>query len=208
MKKIATSLAALLVLFCLNFAIGCQQQKGASSEQDYSEQQNARDQHASQQNQGAQLSGDQQFIAEAAIDGRFEVEAGRLAATKASNPAVKRFAQKLVEDHSKANQQLESLPQAGQVLQSLSMPEDKRNAVDQLSQLSGKEFDRAFIDQIVHEHEKAVARFQEVAASAQDAQVKQFAAQTLPGLQQHLQTAKSLQSRLSRDSAGGQRNQQ
>lgn len=69
MKKSAT-LLALLALVCLSFAAGCQQQKGASSEGDYS-QSRTTDQQASQQQQP---SGDRQFLSEAAIDGRAEVE--------------------------------------------------------------------------------------------------------------------------------------
>lgn len=193
MKKSAT-LLALLALVCLSFAVGCQQQKGASSEGDYSETQRANDQQASQQNQ--QQNGDQQFLSEAAMDGQAEVELGKLGSTKASNPAVKRFAQTLVKDHAKANQELQSLPQASQASQSASLPEEKQKAVSELSQLSGREFDRAFVEKAVEEHEKAVARFQEAASSAQDPQVKQFASQQLPTLQQHLKTAKSLQSQV------------
>lgn len=193
MKKSAT-LLALLALVCLSFAVGCQQQKGASSEGDYS-QPRTTEQQAPQQEQ--QPSGDRQFLSEAAIDGRSEVELARTATTKASSPAVKRFAQKLVEDHSKANQQLESLPQGREVLQSLTIPQEKQSTVEHLSKLSGKEFDRTFVEHAVEDHEKAVARFQEAANSAQDPEVKQFAAQTLPVLRRHLEMAKSLQTQLS-----------
>jgi putative membrane protein len=202
MKKSAPFLTLVLALVCLTLA-GCQQQKGASSEGGYSEPRTT-DQQASQQNQ-QQLSGDQQVIADAAIAGQAEMELSRTATTKTSNPAVKRLAQKLVEDHSKANQQLESLPQASQVLQSLNIPEDKRGKIEQISKLSGKEFDRAFIDHAVEAHEKSVVRFQGAASSAQGSEVKQFASQTLPVLQQHLEMAKSLQSQLA--GSGGRKGQ-
>jgi predicted outer membrane protein len=202
MKKSAPFLTLVLALVCLSFA-GCQQQKGASSEGDYSETQRGSDQQAQQSR--TQAGGDRQFLTEAAIDGRLEVELGRLAATKASSPAVKRFAQKLVEDHSKANQQLESLPQAREVSQSASIPAEKQSIVDHLSKLSGREFDRAFAQHAVEDHEKAAALFQEAATNAQDQQVKQFAAQTLPILQEHLEMAKSLQAQLA--GRGGRKGQ-
>jgi len=206
MKRPTTVFATLFL--CLSF-FGCSQQKSASKEGDYSKQQDAAQQQG-QQNQGAsgsQLRGDQQFISEAAQDNLTEIQVGKVAAQKASDPAVKRFAQRLVDDHTKANQQLQSLPGANQVLQSVSLPEEKRQAIDQLSGLSGKEFDRAFIDQMVQDHEKAVSRFQEVASSASDPQVKQFASQTLPVLQRHLEQAKALQSRLSRSGGSSNRTQ-
>ena len=207
MKRLSTFLVALLTVMCLSF-FGCSQQKG-SSEKEYSNPQtagSAQQQQQESQTASQQLSGDQRFISEAAQDGRAEVELGQLAAKKSSDPAVKRFAQKVVTDHSKANQQLESLPEAGQVAQSANVSEDKRRTMDDLANLSGKDFDRKYIDEMVSDHEQAVSRFQDAASTASDPQVKQFATKTLPTLKQHLEMAKSLQARLSR--AGGGSTQQ
>jgi putative membrane protein len=204
MNRLNTIVLAVLALMCLSF-FGCSQQKGAS-QKEYSSQQSggSAQQQQAEANPQQQLSPDQQFIAEAAQDGRAEVQLGQMAQRKASDPGVKRFAQRLVTDHMKANQQLESLPQAGQVKQPANTPDERRTTTDQLSGLSGKEFDRRFMDEMVRDHEKAVSRFQEAASGASDQQVKQFAAQILPVLKQHLQTAKSLQARLS----GGSSSQQ
>jgi putative membrane protein len=207
MKRLSTFLVALLTVMCLSF-FGCSQQKG-SSEKEYSNPQtagSAQQQQQESQTASQQLSGDQRFISEAAQDGRAEVELAQLAAKKSSDPAVKRFAQKVVTDHSRANQQLESLPEAGQVAQSANVPEDKRRTMDDLANLSGKDFDRKYIDEMVSDHEQAVSRFQDAASTASDPQVKQFATKTLPTLKQHLEMAKSLQARLSR--AGGGSTQQ
>jgi len=208
MTKVHPRITTLALLF-FGFIFGCSQQKSASNEGESSKQQGSAQQQSqpAQGTSGSQMSGDQQFITEAAQDNQVEIQVGKLAAQKASDPAVKRFAQKLADDHTKANQQLQSLPGADQVLQSVSLPEDKRQAIDQLSGLSGKEFDRAFIDQMVQDHEKAVSRFQEVASSATDPQVKQFASQLLPTLQRHLEQAKALQSRLSGSGGGSNRTQ-
>lgn len=83
------------------------------------------------------------------------------------------------------------------MLQSLTLPQEKQSTVEHLSKLSGREFDRTFVEHVVEDHEKAVARFQEAANNAQNSEVKQFAAQTLPVLQRHLEMAKSLQTQLS-----------
>ncbi|MCI0351411.1 MAG: DUF4142 domain-containing protein [Acidobacteriales bacterium] len=195
MRKPSMPLIAILALFCVTFFAGCQQQKGASDRDREANQASQTQQtQPTPEAQTEQLSGDQRFLVEAVQDGRTEVELGQLAASKASSPAVKRLAQKIVADHTKLNQQLESLPQASQVSQSASVPEEKGSAVERLSQLSGKEFDQAFLEQVVQEHESAVSRFKEAAATAQDPDVKQLASRALPILEQHLQMAKSLQS--------------
>jgi putative membrane protein len=190
MRKISNPLIAVFALFCLAFFAGCQQQKGAS-EREAEQQQSSAQQP--QPAQTEQLSGDQKFLAEAAQDGKAEIELAQLAESKASSPGVKRLAQKLVADHTKANKQLESLPQASQALQSAAVPAATGSTVDRLSQLSGKEFDQAFVEQVIQDHENAISRFKDAAASAQDPEVKQFATKTLPILEQHLQMAKSLQ---------------
>jgi putative membrane protein len=201
MRKLSMPFIALLALFSFTFFVGCQQQKSASQREADQENQTQQSQR-SEPTQSAQVSGDQRFIAEAAQDGRSEVELGQLAASKASSPAVKKLAQKMVADHTKANQQLESLPQASQALQSATPPPQAGGTADRLSQLSGKEFDRAFVEQVIQDHENAISRFKEAAASAQDPDVKRFASQTLPTLEQHLQMAKSAQKAL-----GGSRSQ-
>lgn len=201
MRKLSMPSIALLALFSFTFFAGCQQQKSASQREADQENQAQQSQPA-EPAQTAQVSGDQQFIAEAAQDGRSEVELGQLAASKASSPAVKKLAQKIVADHTKANQQLESLPQASQAMQSATPPAKEGGTADRLSQLSGKEFDRAFVEQVIQDHENAISRFKEAAASAQDPDVKRFASQTLPILEQHLQMAKSAEKAL-----GGSRSQ-
>ena len=188
----------------MTFFAGCSQQKGASDREKAAEPTPADQEQQAQQTQSEQLSGDTKFIAEAAQDGRAEIELAQTATTKASNPAVKRLAQKLVTDHTKLNHQLESLPQASQAMQSAGVPAEKQAAVDRLSQLSGKEFDRAFVEQLVQDHESAVSLFKEAASSAQSPEVKQFASRALPVLQQHLEAAKSLENRLSASTGGEQ----
>ena len=194
MRKLSMPFIALLALFCFAFA-GCQQQKGASQREADQENQ-AQQSPSSEKPETAQVSGDQQFIAEASQDGRSEVELGQLAEKQASSPVVKRLAVKIVTDHTKANQQLELLPEASQALQSATPPPKEGGTADRLSQLSGKEFDRAFVEQVIQDHESAISRFKEAASSAQSPDVKRFASQTLPTLEQHLQMAKSAQKAL------------
>ena len=135
---------------------------------------------------------DHQFLDKAAQGGKAEVELGQLAQQKASSDEVKKFGERMVTDHSKANDQLQQL--AGQ--KGVTLP-DKLNTKDQatksrLEKLSGKQFDRAYMRDMVKDHTKDVNEFQREANSAKDPDVKSFAQATLPTLQDHLKEAKQI----------------
>jgi putative membrane protein len=135
---------------------------------------------------------DKKFATNAALGGMTEVELGKLAMQKASSDAVKQFGQKLIDDHTKANEQLKEI--AGK--ESISMPESldsKHQArVDKLSKLSGTAFDKAFIKDAVKDHEHDVSEFKSEAQNGSDPNIKQFASNTLPVLEEHLTMAKDL----------------
>jgi len=135
---------------------------------------------------------DTKFMKEAADGGMAEVQLGQLAASKASSDDVKKFGQRMVDDHSKANDQLKQLASQKQV----DLPQDvsaKHKATkERLSKLSGAEFDRAYMSEMLKDHKKDVAEFERESKSAKDQDVKNFAAQTLPTLQEHLKQAQSI----------------
>lgn len=137
---------------------------------------------------------DVQFMKKAAEGNKAEVELGKMAEQKASSGAVKAFGQRMMKDHQQATEQLESV--AGKF--GVTLP-NKVNAKDQatkdrLEKLSGKEFDQAYMREMVKDHTKDVAEFKHAAASALNPDVKNFAQQTLPTLQDHLKQAKSIAS--------------
>ncbi len=135
---------------------------------------------------------DQRFVKEAADGGMAEVELGRLASEKASNDDVKKFGQRMVDDHSKANDQLKQLASSKGITLP-SQPSAKHKAtLDRLSKLSGDQFDKAYMSDMLADHKKDVAAFQRESRSGSDPDVKSFAAQTLPTLQDHLKNAQSL----------------
>lgn len=121
-----------------------------------------------------------------------EVTLGKLAAEKGSTDAVKQFGQRMVDDHTKANEELKKIATA----QSLSIPDsiDKKHQsrVDKLSKLTGAEFDRAYIKDQLKDHQQDVREFQDEAQNGSDAAVKDFAGKTLPTLQEHLAMVKEL----------------
>jgi putative membrane protein len=134
-------------------------------------------------------SPDSHFVMEAADGGMAEVEMGKLAVEKASSPDVKNFGQRMVDDHSKANDELKQVAsQKGITLPSA--PSAKHKAkMDKMSKLSGAAFDKAYMDDMVADHKKDVGEFQKEASSGKDPDVKAFASKTLPTLQDHLKMA-------------------
>lgn len=140
---------------------------------------------------GAFAEADANFVAEASAAGIAEVEMGRLAASKAASPGVRQFGEMMVNDHSKANTELQALSQQ-RVPTATAMPPEHQRAHDRLAGLSGQRFDRRYITIQVREHEKAVHLFERQATSGHDPQLRQFAADKLPALKQHLQMAQSL----------------
>jgi putative membrane protein len=73
------------------------------------------------------------------------------------------------------------------------MPKSDTETYAQLSKLSGAEFDKAYANEMVKDHEKDVAEFQKEAMSGKDPALKEFAAKTLPTLESHLQQAREMQ---------------
>jgi putative membrane protein len=135
---------------------------------------------------------DRQFIKKAAEGGLAEVQLGQLATEKADSQDVKQFGQRMVDDHTKANDQLKQV--ASQ--KGVTVP-DKLSAKDaatkaRLEKLSGKAFDRAYMRDMVIDHTKDVSEFRMESKNAKDPDVKNFASQTLPTLQDHLKEAKSI----------------
>ena len=135
---------------------------------------------------------DRQFIKKAAEGGLAEVQLGQLATEKASSPEVKQFGQRMVDDHTKANDQLKQVASE----KGVSVP-DKLSAKDaatkaRLEKLSGKSFDRAYMKDMVTDHTKDVSEFRMASKNAKDPDVKNFASQTLPTLEDHLKQAKDI----------------
>jgi putative membrane protein len=135
---------------------------------------------------------DHSFMKEAADGGLAEVELGQLAGEKSSNPQVKEFGQRMASDHGKANEQLKQIAsQKGVTLPT--EPSAKHKATkERLSKMSGDEFDKAYMSAMLKDHKKDVAAFQQESEKGKDPDVKNFAAQTLPTLQDHLKHAQSI----------------
>jgi len=135
---------------------------------------------------------DQRWVMTAARDGIAEVELGRLASEKASSSEVKDFAKKMVDDHSKANDELKSIASTKNITLPTETDGKHKAAIDRLSKMSGEAFDRAFAQDMLSDHKKAVSAFRTESKSGKDPEVKAFAAKTLPTLESHLKQAEDL----------------
>ncbi|PRA20823.1 DUF4142 domain-containing protein [Pseudomonas poae] len=134
------------------------------------------------------------FVENAAQGGTIEVAAGKLALEKSSSADIKTFAQHMIDEHTKANSELVALAKK----LDLEIPDDAAltdKAKKAILELREESFDKGYVNNQVAAHEKTVELFKEEAASSDHAELKAFAAKTLPTLEAHLKTAKELQAK-------------
>jgi putative membrane protein len=141
-------------------------------------------------------SSDQAFVVTAALAGMAEVEHGKLATGKAVNLKVKELGERMIADHTLAGNELKSLAASKQITLPAALDPPHQAAHDKYAKLSGGEFDRTYIQDMVADHQKAVADFTAEANNGKDSEVKAWASKTLPGLQAHLKMAQDLQREL------------
>lgn len=163
--------------------------------------------NAGNMNAGGQMGGaavnstDRKFVMDAAMGGMMEVELGRLAVERGASDAVRQFGQQMVDDHTRANQQLMERASAAGLTPPSALDSKHRNAVQKMARRSGAEFDREYARQMVKDHEKTIALFQREAARGSHADLRAFASETLPALEGHLRMARDLAA-----ATGGRRN--
>jgi putative membrane protein len=135
--------------------------------------------------------GDRKFVENATEHGIAEVAMGKLASVRAQHPDVKAFGQKMVDDHSKANDELRRLADAKGVKLPAEADRGHRRDADKLGKKNGADFDREYMEHMVKDHKKDVKEFQKAAKDLKDPELRDFASRTLPTLQQHLQMAEA-----------------
>lgn len=129
------------------------------------------------------------FLKEAAQGGLAEVALGKLAVNQAENEAVKNFGQRMVTDHSKANEELKKLAASEEVSVPTKMEKKATELQQRLAKLSGAAFDRTYMKEMLEDHKKELAAFERQAEQGDDPDVKKWAAQTLPTLKEHFRIA-------------------
>jgi predicted outer membrane protein len=130
-------------------------------------------------------TGDRDFMADAAAGGAFEVQASDIALRKSSDGRVRSIAQRMVDDHSKANNQLMDLAKRKGGTMPPTMTTDQEKMIARLNNLQGSDFDREYLQQQEKAHRDAIAKFKHEAKNGSDPDLRNFAAQTLPTLEEH-----------------------
>jgi putative membrane protein len=168
-----------------------QGQSGQTTTQD----QNRQGQDATNQAGGrsttAVASADRRFMTEAAEAGLAEVSLGRLALERASNPEVKQFAQRMIDDHTNANNELMQIAQAKGVTLPTQPAAKHRSMMTKMEKLSGEAFDREYMRAQLKDHDKVTKMFERQSQRGLDADAKAFAAKQLPVLHEHHQMAEN-----------------
>ena len=144
-------------------------------------------------NPGQLSSSDYKFACEAAHGGLFEVQAGNLAATKATDPQVKQFAQQMVTDHRQADSQLTAIASREGATLPTSLTKSESEKLQKLQGLSGKDFDEAYVKDMVSDHKKDLSAFRDEAKDADSPEIKTFAASTATVIQNHLNMIKGIE---------------
>jgi len=140
------------------------------------------------------------FVKDAAQGGLMEVQLGKLAQEKAGDEKVKQFGKRMEQDHSKANDELKKIASDKGVQLSTDLDKKHKTKIDKLTKRSGTDFDKQYMNDMVSDHKEDIKKFQRVADKGKDADVKQFASQTLPTLKEHLQLAESTAQQVKSDS--------
>jgi putative membrane protein len=191
---------ALVALFATLIACGRENQTGQPETDTtgsvQSEQQTSDTASATTTGEGAgtltvMSNEDKEFVVKAGMGGLAEVQMGNLALQKASSADVKAFAQRMVTDHSKANAELAQFATTKGLALPTELADEHKAGYDHLNGLSGAEFDKAYMQHMVSDHEKDVAEFDKASTSATDADLKAWAGKTLPTLKAHLEQAKT-----------------
>ncbi len=134
---------------------------------------------------------------EIADGGLYEVQLATMALTKASSPRVKEFAQMMVNDHTKANNELKALAsKKNMVLPDVMSEKCQKKYYDLEQKEKGNDFDKEFIDQMVKDHKEDIDKFKDLAEDSKDVDLQSWASTKIPALQHHLDEAQRIQDEL------------
>lgn len=139
---------------------------------------------------------DSKFATDAANANLAEVALGKLAGTKSANAQVKNFAEMMVKDHTKANDDLMGIAKEKNITLPAAPDADHQKKLDDLSKLSGKDFDKAYIDAMVDGHKKVLDMMKIASDKCSDSELKAFAAKMVSPVQMHLDAATKIQASL------------
>ncbi len=191
MKKV--SLLVLLAITTLSFQACSDKKKESTDSMEQADEAN----DTKQDDGTGENKNTNNFAMKAANGGMLEVELGRLAQEKAQSQDVKDFGAMLVKDHTKASEELKALATLKNITLPATLGEDEQKDVNDLTKLSGKEFDKKFVSMMVDDHKDDIDLFKKAAEDKEtDSEIKAFAAKTLPTLQKHLDAVTAIDKKI------------
>lgn len=141
---------------------------------------------------GSVAGADEKFAREVSEGGVAEIELGKLAEEKGQSEHVKLFAKHMVEDHTKVNEELKEIASREHLTLLTNLDRKDEGTRQRLEKMSGPEFDKAYAETMVRDHEQDVAAFKQEANSGQKSSLQQFAQRFLPTLEGHLKEAQQV----------------
>ena len=196
MKKFTTVLVTFaFVAACGLFALGLTASAGTGQDNTNASGQNSNSGGGQGEGGGAMAlaSGDRKFMQEAAVGGMAEVAMARVAVERASSDAVRDYARKMIEDHTRANEELMQLASSKGVTLPSAPNVKQQQMLARLGAMSGAAFDREYVRQAgVKSHEKMLKLVQSQSRKGRDADARAFAAKMVPAVQMHLDMARQL----------------
>jgi len=129
---------------------------------------------------------DTEFAGKAAVGGMAEVEFGKIALSKSTNAEVKAFADMMVKDHGKANEELKTIASSKNITLPTSLDEEHTKKMNDLNKLTGRDFDKEYVNAMVDGHKKTLDLMEKEAKDGKDAELRAFASKTAPIVKAHL----------------------
>ena len=139
---------------------------------------------------------DSEYLVDIAEVNLAEIEIGKLAQQKSTNPEVKKFGKMLVDEHTKSASEVSALAKAKNFTLPTSLTEDGQEEYKKLNEKSGLDFDKKFADMMIDGHEKAIEELQKATKDAKDQDIKLWASNNIAPLTAHLEHAKLLKQEL------------
>jgi putative membrane protein len=139
---------------------------------------------------------DADFVKKAVSCGLAEVEMAKIAKDRASDPDVKKFAESIITDHTKVNEELAKIAKEANIPAPMKPEPEQQRHVDMIRDYKGADFDKMFVKHMIDDHEKDVKLFTQAGRELKNEKLKDFAEKTLPALKDHLDMARKIHERL------------
>ncbi|HEU4496308.1 MAG TPA: DUF4142 domain-containing protein [Flavobacterium sp.] len=185
-----TILSALFLLGTLSLS-SCKNENKAEDPKEVAE-----DQNETKFEESDAKEDDSQFLVDAAETDLKEIEIGKLAQQKGTDPEVKAFGKMLVDDHTKSSGEVKALAQRKNISIPAALTEKGKEGYDELNEKTGADFDKKFAEMMVDGHQKAISKMNDAAEKAADEEIRVWATSKVPTLTQHLEHAKMLKEKI------------